>query len=228
MWCHFTFCHYCRRYSFKFLKHKQYKQYLSRVMRKPVFAICEQQRHRSACSSMSLISTFIVCCLESIIPLVSVSEISNFYLAFVAVQARLSLPWSQTQKTGFLMKWLILKDYVSINRIKDSRYMLPKTWYEPYHDKTGFCDMQTTKMQISLCINAVLSASVIHSVNSIKPVFSISKWSRLYLTCVAEQTDWKLTVMFLSFRTDRSGQTVQTDQDLHCLKFPLHLLNALL
>ena len=46
------------------------------------------------------------------------------------------------------------------------------------------------------------------------------------------------TVIFLSFRTDRSGQKVQTqirllleeqsDQDLHCLQFPLHLLDALL
>ena len=47
-----------------------------------------------------------------------------------------------------------------------------------------------------------------------------------------------ITVIFLSFRTDRSGQTVQTqirllleeqsDQGLHCLQFPLHLLDALL
>ena len=46
------------------------------------------------------------------------------------------------------------------------------------------------------------------------------------------------TVMFLSFRTDRSGQTVKTqirllleeqsDQGLHCLQFSLHLLDALL
>ena len=48
--------------------------------------------------------------------------------------------------------------------------------------------------------------------------------------------------MILSFRTDRSGQTVQTqirpllgehsdqqsDQGLHCLQFRLHLLGALL
>ena len=51
--------------------------------------------------------------------------------------------------------------------------------------------------------------------------------------------DWNLnTEIFLSFRTDRSGQTVQTqirllleeqsDQGLHCLQFPLHLLDALL
>ena len=46
------------------------------------------------------------------------------------------------------------------------------------------------------------------------------------------------TVMFLSFWTDMSGQTVQTqirllleeqsDQGLHCLQFWLHLLDALL
>ena len=46
------------------------------------------------------------------------------------------------------------------------------------------------------------------------------------------------TVMILSFRTDRSEQTVQTqirllleeqsDQGLHCLQFRLHLLDSLL
>ena len=45
------------------------------------------------------------------------------------------------------------------------------------------------------------------------------------------------TVMTLSFRTDRSGQTVQTqirllleeqsDQGLHCLLFHLHLLDKM-
>ena len=47
-----------------------------------------------------------------------------------------------------------------------------------------------------------------------------------------------ITVMILSFRTDRPGQTMQTqikllleeqsDQGLHCLQFQLHLLDALL
>ena len=41
----------------------------------------------------SLISTFVVLCLDSIIPLVSISEISSFYLASVAAQADLSLTW---------------------------------------------------------------------------------------------------------------------------------------
>ena len=69
-------------------------------MRKPVFAICKQQRRRSACR---LISAFVVRCLDSIIPLVSISEISSLYLASVAAQAGLSLTLSETPKTGFLV-----------------------------------------------------------------------------------------------------------------------------
>ena len=56
----------------------------------------------------SLISTFVVRCLDSMISLVSISEISSLHLAFVAVQDSLSLPWLQTPKTGFLvmrLKW---------------------------------------------------------------------------------------------------------------------------
>ena len=42
----------------------------------------------------SLISGFVIRCLDSIIPLVSISEISSLYLASVAEQAGLSQPWS--------------------------------------------------------------------------------------------------------------------------------------
>ena len=48
----------------------------SHIMRKPVFAICKQQRRRSACASM-LGCTFVVSCLDSIIPLLATSEISR-------------------------------------------------------------------------------------------------------------------------------------------------------
>ena len=42
-------------------------------------------------------------CLDSIIPLVSISEISSLYIASVDAQAGLSLTWSETPETGFLM-----------------------------------------------------------------------------------------------------------------------------
>ena len=54
----------------------------------------------------SLISTFVVCCLDSIIPLVSISNILSLYLASEAEQPGLSLTWSQTPMTGFLVTGL--------------------------------------------------------------------------------------------------------------------------
>ena len=56
-----------------------------------------------------LISAFVVRVLDSIIPLVSISEISSLYLAFLAAQAGLSLPSSQTPKTDFLVTRLNYK-----------------------------------------------------------------------------------------------------------------------
>ena len=51
--------------------------------------------------SCSLISTFVVCCLDSIIPLVSKSQITSLYLDSVPAQADSSLAWSETPKIGF-------------------------------------------------------------------------------------------------------------------------------
>ena len=50
-----------------------YNHYLSHVMRKPVYAICKQQRRRSACASAQ--SDQRLCC--CIISLVSISQISS-------------------------------------------------------------------------------------------------------------------------------------------------------
>ena len=55
----------------------------------------------------SLISAFVLCCLDSIIPLVSVSEISSLYLSFVAAHVGLCLTWSQMPKISFLAARLI-------------------------------------------------------------------------------------------------------------------------
>ena len=51
----------------------------------------------------SLISAFVVRCLGRIIPLVSISEIASLYLVSVTAQTGLSLPGSETLKTGFLV-----------------------------------------------------------------------------------------------------------------------------
>ena len=54
----------------------------------------------------SLISAFVVRCLDSIISVVPMSEMSSLYLTSVAAQAGLSLTWSKTPKTGFHVMWL--------------------------------------------------------------------------------------------------------------------------
>ena len=72
-------------------------------MRKPVLAISNNKGADQPAHPDSLISAFVIHCLDSIIPLASVSEISSLYVASVVAQAGLSLPWSQTLKTGFLV-----------------------------------------------------------------------------------------------------------------------------
>ena len=49
----------------------------------------------------SLISAFVVCCLDSIMSLVSVTKISSLMLSSVAEQASLSVTWSETPEGMF-------------------------------------------------------------------------------------------------------------------------------
>ena len=51
----------------------------------------------------SLISTFVVRCLDSIIPLVSICKISSLLLVTEGQQAGVSLVWSETPKAGLLV-----------------------------------------------------------------------------------------------------------------------------
>ena len=55
-------------------------RHMGPVMTKPVFAICEKQRRRSACASAQSDQRLYCRCIDSIIPLVSISEISNLCL----------------------------------------------------------------------------------------------------------------------------------------------------
>ena len=57
--------------------------------------------------SHSPISAFVIRCLDRIIPLHAKAEISRPYLISSAEQAGLSITWSQTPKTGFLVIRLI-------------------------------------------------------------------------------------------------------------------------
>ena len=102
----------------------------------------------------SLIRTFVVRYLDSIIPILAESKISSLQLVSVAKQAGLSLTWSETPKTGFLVTRFrfnqtfvaVGSDTVHLDRFSCSASVLFKslwswlTWlvwrsrYDPAHE----------------------------------------------------------------------------------------------
>ena len=167
---------------------------------KTCFSHIVQQRCRSAC----VISTFVVHYLDSIIPLVSISKISRLYLVSVAEHAGLSLTLLEALKTGFLM------------------------------------------MRLIYCYN-------VHMYSYLRMVWTSGLWHTQRVSNIA--ADWyheHLSVPFnLMYRNfpkfldrqvwansadpDQTAPTgavwllhEQSDQRLHCLQFPLHLLDAFL
>ena len=83
---------------------------------------------------------------------------------------------------------------------------------------------------LSKCLHSISEGSISKSI-MLLALFSRHAKSVFKYLCI------DITVIFLSFRTDRSGQSVQTqirllleeqaDQGLHCLLFSLHLWYAL-
>ena len=70
-------------------------------MRKSVYVICEQQRRNQPSHPRSLISAFVVHCLDRIIPILANFKITRLKLASEAAQNSLSLTWSETTKDKF-------------------------------------------------------------------------------------------------------------------------------
>ena len=84
-----------------------YMNYMSNVMRKLFYATCEQQRPDQSRYPRSLISAFVVHCLDSKITLFAIAENSRPKLVSEADLTGLSLIRSQTPKTSFLVARLI-------------------------------------------------------------------------------------------------------------------------
>ena len=66
----------------------------------------------------SLISAFVLRCLDSIIPLLAIAENSRLQLASEDEQPGLSLTWSETPKTDFLVTWLSSASPKQLNHVK--------------------------------------------------------------------------------------------------------------
>ena len=76
----------------------------SHVTRKPGLPYVNKKGADQPAHPRSLISTFVDRYLNSsIIPILAKSKISTLYLASVAAQAGLSVPWLQTPKTGLII-----------------------------------------------------------------------------------------------------------------------------
>ena len=72
---------------------KEQRQHLSRVMKKTVLLYANNKGADQPAHPRSLISAFVVRCLVSIIPLVSISKISSLYLASLAAQGSAVAQW---------------------------------------------------------------------------------------------------------------------------------------
>ena len=81
--------------------------YLSLVMRKPDFCICENKAADQLCGKRTTDQRLRFRYMDSAIPLLPKSEISSLLLSSVTAQPSLRWIWSGTPKTGFLRTRLI-------------------------------------------------------------------------------------------------------------------------
>ena len=92
---------------------ESHPQHMSRVVRKPAFCICENKDADQLRCNHKADQRLCFRYIDSTIPLLHKSEISNLKPSSVAVQPGLCRTWSETPKTGFLT--------TSLNRETDQR-----------------------------------------------------------------------------------------------------------
>ena len=90
----------------------------------------------------SLISAFVVRCLDSIIYLDSIAEISRLWLASVAAQAGMCLAWSETPEYTFCHV-VAHKEMEEANDISGWLCTIKGLLYEPRHEKTCLREFPT-------------------------------------------------------------------------------------
>ena len=100
----------------------------------------------------SLISAFVVRCLDSVMYLVFVTKISSLVLASVDEKASWSLTWSGTLEDTFSHDEVHCISYSSQPIIIEGRKRL---LYEPPREKTNKMTVRPAKTQISLGIHPV-------------------------------------------------------------------------
>ena len=84
----------------------EFLEYLNAPWENLPFAYANNKDADQPAHPHSLISAFVICCLDSKMPLVSVYEISSLWLASVT-EFGFSQTWSEIPQTGFLVTWLL-------------------------------------------------------------------------------------------------------------------------
>ena len=101
--------------------HESCSDYMSLVMRKPAFCICENKDADQLRSNCVADQRLCFRYMDSTIPLLSKAKISSLKPSSVGLQTDLCQTWSETPKTGFLItRLIIIEMYVIISN--------PCTW----------------------------------------------------------------------------------------------------
>ena len=120
-------------------------------MRKPAFCIiCENKRRSNREADQRLCFRYI----DSVIPLLSKSDISSFYQSSVTVQTGLCRTWSETPKTGFLTTRLIYTCTICSKSVYEKQHY---TGYMTAHHIITLCHMtvQNAKTSFSFKSNFI-------------------------------------------------------------------------
>ena len=100
----------------------------------------------------SLVSAFVIRCLDSIIPLVSKSKISSLSLASVAAQTGLCLTWTEIPKTGFLMTSLYYCKRIKYHSLLLEMNMAMVLYtFEPHHEVIALFLLRKLILQTRMC-----------------------------------------------------------------------------
>ena len=149
------------------------------------------------------ISTFIVCCLDSIIPILARSKNARVFLVSVAEQADLSLIWSHTLKTFFL--WRVSSiSFMQWNAVN-------------IHDDV----LRLFYLFIFLIVYLLSEENLLQSFNFIVKIFWSSWYTVMFLS-------FRTDMPWQTISTQVRRLLEKSDRGLHCLLFHLLRLDALL
>ena len=142
---------------------------MSHVLRKPVSAIWEQQRSRSACASMqsdqrlccSLLRQYNIhtCYIQNFKTLASFCSWAGWFVSYPVRN-----PKDRFSHDEAPIYFYLLTAWSRMHCVHDCKYWL---WYELWHDQTNKMSVRPAKTQISLGIRPVWSES------------SLSAWRKL-------------------------------------------------